>query len=39
VSPWPIIVAGSFLAATVIFFNTIGDRLRDRWDPREGTRS
>jgi peptide/nickel transport system permease protein len=39
VSPWPIIVAGSFLAATVIFFNTVGDRLRDRWDPREVTRS
>ena len=39
VSPWPIIAAGSFLAVTVIFFNTVGDRLRDRWDPREVTRS
>ncbi|HET8664911.1 MAG TPA: ABC transporter permease [Nocardioides sp.] len=38
VSPWPIIVAGSFLAATVTFFNTVGDRLRDTWDPREVTR-
>jgi peptide/nickel transport system permease protein len=38
VSPWPIIVAGSFLAATVTFFNSLGDRLRDTWDPREVTR-
>jgi peptide/nickel transport system permease protein len=38
VSPWPIIVAGTFLAATVFFYNTVGDRMRDAWDPREVTR-
>jgi ABC-type dipeptide/oligopeptide/nickel transport system permease subunit len=38
VSPWPVIVAGCFLAATVSFFNTVGDMLRDTWDPREAER-
>lgn len=35
VSPWPVIVAGGLLALTVFFFNSIGDHLRDRLDPRE----
>ncbi len=35
-SPWPIVVAGAFLAVTVTTFNAVGDLLRDLTDPKEG---
>ncbi len=34
-SPWLLLFPGLFLAATVWSFNTLGDRLRDAFDPQQ----
>ena len=38
VSPWPVVTAGIALACVVLLFNSLGDRLRDRLDPRGRSR-
>ncbi len=38
VSPWPVVTAGLALACVVLLFNSLGDRLRDRLDPRGRSR-
>jgi peptide/nickel transport system permease protein len=34
IAPWSILIPGTFLAATVLAVNMLGDGLRDRLDPR-----
>ncbi|MCB1004817.1 MAG: ABC transporter permease [Acidimicrobiales bacterium] len=38
VSPWPVVIGGMALAAVVLLFNSLGDQLRDRLDPRARSR-